>query len=231
MSTYKYTPLPVVEKSNVVRDIYQPTNKETLKADSNINGLESTTGSLNWSGYVAKGNFAMMQADFVQPTINPSNPSYTHESTWIGFGGYNSKKLVQTGTAMNTDDGSKNYYAWYEYLGTSVAYPEIRFTNIKINARDNIHTYCSFQKANNKFNAYVANNTNGTSQSVLVTLPVDEYFDDSTAEFINEKPTVSIDNGLTNYGTTNWTNCQIYKMSNIWVNLGSTTYDKVIMYN
>lgn len=230
MSSYKYTPVPVIEQTDIVHGVYQPSLNGN---NTNTKGLAATTGSLNWSGYVAKGNFAMMQGDFIQPTINPSNPSNTHESTWIGLGGYGgSQKLVQTGTAMNTYADGKYYYAWYEYLSASNPNPEIRFTSITVNPGDKIHTYCSFQQANNKFNAYVANNTNGTSQSVFVSISASEYFDSSTAEFINEKPSWNVtDNGLTNYGKTNWTNCQIYKMSNVWVNLGSTTYDKVIMYN
>lgn len=88
----------------------------------------------------------------------------------------------------------------------------------------------SFQKSNNKFNAYIANNTNGTSQSILISISASEFFDQTTAEFINEHPSWgATDNGLTNYGTTKWTNCKVYTMSNSWVNLGSTTYDRAIM--
>lgn len=232
MSAYKYTPVPVIEQSDVVHGIYQPSSETNNSVNEVLNGLSATTGSYNWSGYVSKGNFAMVQGDFIQPTINNSNPSYTHESTWVGLGGYNSGKLVQTGTAMNTYAGGKYYYAWYEYLSATNPNPEIRFTSITVNPGDKIHTYCSFQQANNKFNAYIANNTNGTSQSVLVNISASEYFDSTTAEFINEKPSWGLtDNGLTNYGTTSWWNCQAYTMSCVWQNLGATTYDKVNMYN
>ncbi len=228
MAAYKYTPIPQISQTDVIHGAYQP---YITANNSNPKSLDQTTGSSNWSGYVSKGSFAMVQGDFIQPTANPSNPLHTHESTWTGLGGYYSGKLVQTGTAMNTDTPTPEYYAWYEYLGTSVSYPEIRFNSITVKPGNSIHTYCSFQQANNKFNAYIANNTNGTSQSVLVTLSASEFFDSSTADFINEKPTVSIDNGLTNYGTTSWWNCQAYTMSCVWQSLGSTTYDKIIMYN
>lgn len=236
MEAYEYTPVPEIQKTDIVHGVYKPAlNSDAVEnkiCTNMVDSINDNTYSTNWSGYVAKGNFAMVQGDFIQPTINPSNPSYTHESTWVGLGGYSSNKLVQTGTAMNTYNGTNNYYAWYEYLGTSGSVPEIRFTNITINPGDEIHTYCSFQGANDLFNAYVANNSNGTSQSVLVSLPASVYFDSSTAEFINEHPSWNVtDNGLTNYGTTKWKNCQIYKMTNSWVNLGSTTYDLVTMTN
>lgn len=224
MSNYKCTPVPQLEKTG---NSHLPAQKADVPSTLS---LSSTTYYTNWSGYVAKGNFAQVQGDFVQPTIASSNPSYTHESTWVGLGGYNSGKLVQTGTAMNTYAGNKEYYAWYEYLSPAHPNPEIRLKNVTVRAGDKIHAYCSFQKSNNKFNAYIANNTNGTSQSILISISASEFFDQTTAEFINEHPSWgATDNGLTNYGTTKWTNCKVYTMSNSWVNLGSTTYDRAIM--
>ncbi len=229
MSAYKYTPIPQISQTDVINGAYH----QPLSNDSNTTrSLDQTYYHPFWSGYVAKGNFAMVQGDFTQPTINSSNPAYTHESTWVGLGGYNTGKLVQTGTAMTTYGGTNHYYAWYEYLSPANPNLEVQFNSIIVNAGDKIHTYCSFQQANNLFNAYIANNTNGTSQSVLVNISASEYFDSSTAEFINEKPSwAATDNGLTNYGTTNWWNCQAYTMSCVWQSLGSTTYDKIIMYN
>lgn len=95
---------------------------------------------------------------------------------------------------------------------------------------DRIHTYCSFQRANNKFNAYVANNTNGTSQSVIVNISASEFYDGTTADFINEAPSVGGNTAsLTKYGTTNWTNCQVFRTTSTWANLGSLTTESIIM--
>ena len=230
MSAYRYTPVPEVKPSETVYGIDQPVKSK----ENATKGLDQTTGSSNWSGYVAKGNFAMMQADFTQPSVNASDPYYTREGTWIGFGGYNgSHKLAQTGTGMGRLPSGDYYYAWYELISPTTTNPPVTMSSLSINPGDNIHLYCSFQQANNLFNAYIANNTNGTSQSVLVNVSASEYFDSSTAEFINEKPGVtgSTDNGLSNYVTTNWWNCQAYTMSCVWQSLGATTYNKVIMYN
>lgn len=174
--------------------------------------------------------FAQVQGDFVQPTIQSDCANNTYESTWVGLGGYNSGKLVQTGTAMNTSGGGRNYYAWYEYLSPSHPNPEIRFSKVTIRPGDRIHTYCSFQRANNKFNAYVANNTNGTSQSVIVNISASEFYDGTTADFINEAPSVGGNTAsLTKYGTTNWTNCQVFRTTSTWANLGSLTTESIIM--
>ncbi len=230
MSAYKYTPVPEIKVSDVVYGVDQPVKMQEKNA---AKGLDQTTGSYNWSGYIAKGNYVMMQADFIQPSVNASDPYYTHEGTWIGFGGYGgSNKLVQTGTGMGRMPSGNYYYAWYELISPTTTNPPVVMSSVTVNPGDSIHLYCSFQQANNKFNAYIANNTNGTAQSVLVNdIPASDYFDSSTAEFINEKPSVTgTDNGLSNYVTTNWWNCQVYSMSNVWYNLGSTTYNKEIMY-
>ncbi len=232
MKKYKKTPIPEVEKTDIIHGL----NKKipTYLSQISTRALDGEHDSRNWSGYVAKGNFSQVQGDFVQPAIPDSEPSYTHESTWVGLGGhYENSGLVQTGTVMATHQGGRQYYAWYEYISPFHQNPEIRMNSVTVNPGDRIHAYCSFQKANNKFNAYIANDTNGTSQAVLVSISASEYFDQRTAEFINEHPSwgAIADNGLTNYGTTNWSGCQVYTMSGSWINLGSTTYDRITMRN
>ena len=230
MAAYKTTPIPEIEQTDRVHGANIPVpNMLTTFSSSDIRNSYST----NWSGYVAKGctnAFAQVQGDFVQPTIQSGCANNTYESTWVGLGGYNSGKLVQTGTAMNTSGGGRNYYAWYEYLSPSHPNPEIRFSKVTIRPGDRIHTYCSFQRANNKFNAYVANNTNGTSQSVIVNISASEFYDGTTADFINEAPSVGGNTAsLTKYGTTNWTNCQVFRTTSTWANLGSLTTESIIM--
>lgn len=241
MAAYKTTPIPEVIKSDVVHGVMIPDNSlKSMKTSPNFIGTVNSQTSSNWSGYMATGGknaFAQVQGDFVQPTIQSGCINNTAESTWVGLGGFGSgKPLVQTGTAMNTINGARKYYAWYEYLSPAHPNPEIKFTKVTIRPGDRIHCYCSFQRSNNKFNAYVANNTNVTSQSVIVNISAAEYYDGTTAEFINERPTLS--NGqsswyapLTKYGTTNWTNCQVYKTTSTWINLASLPHTDIIMTN
>lgn len=109
MAAYKTTPIPEIEQTDRVHGANIPVpNMLTTFSSSDIRNSYST----NWSGYVAKGGtnaFAQVQGDFVQPTIQSGCANNTYESTWVGLGGYNSGKLVQTGTAMNTSGGGRNY--------------------------------------------------------------------------------------------------------------------------
>lgn len=229
MSSYKKTATPSLTKTNRIHSTGQKVKNVTGNAIGNVN---ATRGYYNWSGYVMNGSFNSVSCDFRQPTIQSGATSNTYESTWIGLGGADTPRLTQCGTAMNTANGGRNYYAWYEYLGNGVGVPEIRLNNITVRANDRIHCYLSFQKSNNKLNCYIANNTNGTSQTILISLSSATYFDGSTADFINEHPSVGdTDNGLCNYGTTNWTSCKAYTMSGSWVNLSAGSPDKCIMYS
>lgn len=237
MSAYKTTPIPEIEEGEVISAPFEPAE------DSFFNSRSiafTNKNSSNWSGYVAKGGtnaFAQVQGDFVQPTIASDCAKNTYQGTWIGLGGYNgSGKLVQTGTAMDTANGARHYYAWYEYISPSKTNPAIKLTSVTVRGGDRIHAYCSFQRSNNKFNAYIANNTNGTSQSILIDLPASQYYDGTTAEFINERPRLS--NGTTSWlapltksNNTPWSKCQVYKTTSTWTNLGSLSTDKLTMKN
>lgn len=236
MSAYKRTPVPAVTKrpdrnhNNVLEKAPKPADSVT------VNSLNGVMGSYNWSGYAAKGGtntYAEVQGDYNQPTVRNTGSANTYECSWVGLGGYGTEKLVQAGTEADRRNGRNVYYAWYEYLGSSGAgVSQISLPSITVRPGNRIHTYVSFQRSNGVLNCYVANNTNGTSQSVIVNLPTSTYYDGSTAEWIDERTNVN-GNGntnLTNFGTINWTNCQAYlSSSSKWVSLGSQTYDRIIM--
>lgn len=210
---YDSTPIPIIE----VMD--RPVSSATAMTS---NTVEESTSS-NWSGYVSdlkagsSTNYTQVQADYTQPTI--SSISGTSKSNvvgyWVGLGGYNSGSLVQAGTATT---GSSDHWAWYEYLSDSNINPAIRITSLEINPGDKIHVYISFQKANDKFNYYVANNTTGKSASGIVEIDADEYFDGSTAEWIIEKARTN----LPEFGSITMTNCQAtLNTSDTWKKLNS----------
>jgi len=227
MSYYKYTPEPDISVG--VERTYGVAKDVVTKPDS----IYATSG--NWSGYVATGNFVQVQGDFTQPTIATDCASNTYEGTWVGIGGWTgSNKLVQTGTGMDTINGRRHYDAWFEYLSAAHPNPPVYMNSLTINGGNSIHTYCSFQSSNNLFNAYIANNTNGTSQTALVDISASEYFDSSTAEWINERPTLSDGTiswlaDLTKYGSHSWSTCQAYKNTGSWFNIASLAYSSIDM--
>lgn len=176
--------------------------------------------------------YTQAQVDYTQPTISSvESGTVTLNSYWIGFGGYDgSEKLVQAGTSTR---GKSTHRAWYEYLSDTGDTVYMQYIDsLPVSAGDSIHVYISFQKANNKFEYYIANNTTGKSASGYVELDAGKQFDGTTVEWVAERCKV---NGslasLGDYGTITMKNCKAtLNSSNTWLNLGNLSgLNKVTM--
>jgi hypothetical protein len=230
MSNYTGTPDPQIETKKV------PTKKSTMVSSTLKTTAPTTQYANNWSGYVAYLNtssttyYNQVQTDYTHPSIS-SISGWCYNAYWVGLGGWNSGNLVQAGTA--TIDIA-DHFAWYEYLSDTATSVNIqRITSLPINAGDSIHVYISFQKANNKFEYYVANNTTGQSAAAYITLSYVDYLDGTTAEWVVERTTGASGSlfQLGNYGTLSLTNCKAtLNTSSTWLNLGTLSgLYKVIM--
>ncbi len=220
MANYSGTPEPVIETKTIPVSTRKMTPSVSRAAASN-------STSWLWSGYASDlGNssttyYNQAQMDFTQPSISAITNNACSNLYWVGFGGFlDSAKLVQAGTATN---GKTDHYAWYEYLsdtGGSVGIQ--RINSLTINAGDDIHVYISFQRANNKFEYYIANDTTGQSVSAYVSLSASDYYDGTTVEWVVERPMWFNPMDLGNYGTVILSNCKATKnTSNTWLNLDS----------
>lgn len=219
MANYTGTPEPEISVS------VQPVNPEPTAP---VTRATSAT-SYNWSGYVSDlGDssskfYTQAQVDYTQPTISAiESGAVTLNSYWIGFGGYNgSEKLVQAGTSTY---GKSTHKAWYEYLSDTGETVHMQYIDsLTVSAGDSIHVYITFQKANNKFEYYIANNTTGKSASGYVELDASKQFDGTTVEWVVErcKSGGSL-TSLGDYGTMTMKNCKAtLNSSNTWLNLGN----------
>lgn len=228
MENYSGTPDPEISVS--VQPVTPDPSTPTTRATSRSN---------NWSGYVSDlGDssskfYTQAQVDYTQPTISSvESGTVTYNSYWIGFGGNTgSDKLVQAGTCTN---GKSTHRALYEYLSETGDSVYMQFIDsLTIRAGDSIHVYIAFQKSNNKFEYYIANNTTGKSASGYVELDAGKQFDGTSVEWVVERCKV---NGslasLGDYGTMTMKNCKAtLNSSNTWQNLGNLSgLDKVTMY-
>lgn len=185
--------------------------------------------SANWSGYNATTSanpYIGVQGDFLQPTKGSTSCLNSQELSWVGIGGVKTSSLIQDGTGIDTNG---SYYAWYEYLdSTGGGITVTKMPSVTVHAGDRIHNYLVHQTAGSgQTTFYVADNTTGTSQSVIVNLS-SAYYDGSTAEWIDERPQLQANPvvfaPLANFGTVNWTNAQAQKSTGTWYNAGSQTY-------
>jgi hypothetical protein len=107
--------------------------------------------STNWSGYAVTGStFTTATASWTQNAGTcTSGDGETDMSPWVGLDGFNSSTVEQTGTSVDCDGASADYYAWYEMYPANV---------VVINKT---------VKAGDKFTGTVTH-TSGTSYSLVL---------------------------------------------------------------
>ena len=169
-----------------------------------------------WSGHVVPRSvdtYIAVQGNFKQPYYGSSNCTDPEEGSWTGIGGYETGSLLQTGTAMR----STGKYAWYEYIDPAHPNPAIEMPSVSVHAGNRIHTYVLYQRSTGRTTFYVANNSNGTQQSVIRVLS-SSYWDGMSAEAIDEAP-VGAD--LADFDTVSWGNLQAEDLAGDWHSFGS----------
>ena len=198
------------------------------------NARATTDPNTNWAGYradVTSNLFIAVQGDYHQAVKGTTSCSNPYEASWVGIGGaYGlNSGLIQDGTGI---DPNGSLYAWYEYLylDSSGNFHGINLTkmpSVIVHGGDRIHSYVVHQTSGaGQTTFYVADNTTGTSKSVIVNLG-SAYYDGRTAEWIDERLTVGGSLApLTNFGHIDWTNTKAQRNNTTWYNLGSLSYTK-----
>lgn len=173
-----------------------------------------------WSGYLddqTVDTYIAVQGDYNQKPYGSTACAGAEMGAWVGFGGYNSYSLIQTGTAMYKSGGTPVYFAWYEYLDETHLNPAVVMPNVDVSPGDSIHLYTVHQRSTGQTTFYVADNTSQTQQSVIKTL-ASSYYDGTSVQHIAEAP---LGHKLANFGNLNWTNTKVQLLSGNWVSLGS----------
>ena len=139
--------------------------------------------SVNWSGYAVTSSrkFTYAQSRFVEPTLTcPGDHANEWSSNWVGFDGFSTATVEQTGTAAHCGGASNTtpvYKAWYEM------YPAASVNVFSVNPGDTINTSVSF--SNGKFTLSIADLTTGKSAKHTATCAKCQR---ASAEWIVERP-------------------------------------------
>jgi hypothetical protein len=155
--------------------------------------------STNWSGYAATtGTYTSVSASWIQPTGTCSSGDQ-YAAFWVGLDGYSSDTVEQTGSEVDCDGRTPEYYAWYE------AYPaaSMDYTNT-VKAGDHFTATVTYVSGT-EFSLYIDDITEKWSQTTDVNVSGAER---SSAEVIAEAPCCTLFGGilpLTDFGTVNFT--------------------------
>ena len=154
-----------------------------------------------------------------QTGFDASCPSASAYSTWPGIGGYGTGDLLQSGTDVDQSNLNATY-AWWEALSHTGAFVyETKFPGFTINPGQVVSTSTQYVPGGygkaifNAYNGTTGYSAPGVSFTSLQGQPAVYYYDGSTAEFINERPTKS--DGLPfqlrkpHYNNTAWTDNSI----------------------
>lgn len=205
----------------------------------NLLGQGSAT-SANWSGPLAtdlSGEITDVAGTFQQTSFDSPCATNSGYSTWPGIGGSNTGSLLQDGTDVG-QSSVNDIYAWWEALSTQYFIYETIFSGFTVNAGDTINAETDYE-AGGTGKAYftIFNLTTGqnvsTSFTTLGGYPASNYWDGTTAEFINERPTQQ-DGTFTplrkpHLGTTHWTDGHlIYGPNASSASIADTAYSPTV---
>lgn len=156
--------------------------------------------SLNWAGYVAtNGPYDGVSASWTVPTATADD--IAADATWVGIGGVDTVKLIQAGThAIQQNDGTEKYFAWYELLPQ-----EMVQVPLTVKPGDKV-TVGVFKNDNNAWAISFRNVTTGGWYGTNVIYDVGPA---ATVEWIQEMPTLSGTHSfiaLDNFGSVSFSN-------------------------
>jgi hypothetical protein len=149
----------------------------------------------SWSGYVDHGHFVTAEGNYTEPSDHGTYCPGNAAVFWTGIGGWNSGELAQDGTGINLQ-GLGQHQAWYEILPDTL-------TPLNFYATENQQFKAGVNRVDDRFSFYFYNYATGQGMQFTVTT---NRYDDSTAEYIAERPVVVPNEGqpyytpLTNFG-------------------------------
>jgi hypothetical protein len=177
----------------------------------------SNDSSRNWSGMVANAHtFTKVYANIGQPTTHVGCVHDAH-STWVGLGGwYTNNRLLQNGT---DDNGPLNKpYAWWEAIDPYFDTKEQVEYNLTVSPGASVNMSTTYTPGGNGSVSFAWHNNNTGKVATVGPLtsiagaPTRYYYDGSSAEVIDERPTLSdgLLASLRNYSPTHWGNAKVW---------------------
>ena len=164
----------------------------------------TTMRSLNWSGYGVDGGdgaFDSVGASFVVPALVSCGADEDSASSfWVGLDGLASQTVEQDGVDASCDDGTAQYFPWYE------VYPSmpVLFPGISVHPGDTVRATVTYLRGTT-YSLGLTDVTHSTGGSVTASNP---GATDSSAECIAEDPG-STPVPYADYGSVSFSGCTV----------------------
>ena len=192
----------------VTAQVYAPVSPQA-KVEARRHGLatvqrrpDGSRTSPGWSGYAAtapKGSITDVKGSWIVPAVICSGSSNSLSAFWVGIDGLKvdgkaNTTLEQIGTESDCNNGTPNYYAWYEFLPQDPT-EIILFT---VAPGDTISAEVSY--GGGQFTVTIKDETTGASSGPISAAVVGAQ--QSTVEWIAEAPSIgTVIQPLADFGT------------------------------
>ncbi len=147
----------------------------------------STRTSTNWSGYAATGGtYTSVSSSWTEPT-GTCGSGDQYSSFWVGLDGYRSDSVEQTGSEVDCNGRTPEYYSWYEMYPAN----PVSFSNA-VQPGDRFTGSVTYTEGSS-FTLKLSDSTEGWSHTVTKTLSGAAR---SSAEVIAEVPCCTVSGGI-----------------------------------
>ncbi|HEV2891725.1 MAG TPA: G1 family glutamic endopeptidase [Frankiaceae bacterium] len=187
-----------------------------------IDPASGATGDNIWSGGVAKGGtyrYHAAQTSFVVPSYTLTCTDPEDELLWAGLRGYGTQSLIQAGVDLNKG----NPFAWLEYISPAsdtgvVAMSALRSDAPAFSTGDAAYAYVDYDVSKSWAHFTVRNSTTGATSTYVKALGR-EFYDSTSAEFIDERPQdlqTRLPYKLSRHSYANFSYAQGLDQNNVW---------------
>jgi len=145
-------------------------------------------GGMSVDGSATRSDFWFADGAWVEPTFAAVCPGISAYAIWSGLGGWNSGRLLQSGT--DTDYAMNSIYMFWEAIAPGYPSHEVKFTGDVVRPGDEVEATTDYSGGEALLTVYdlttgVMKQTSFTSYAGLA---ASAYYDGTTADFITEAP-------------------------------------------
>ncbi|MHB8450075.1 MAG: G1 family glutamic endopeptidase [Mycobacteriales bacterium] len=171
-----------------------------------------------WEAYSASSPTAYDDSEANWTEAHTSNGCYTSDAhaTWVGLGGdenftYGQPYLLQNGTEQDS-----NQYAWWEAIKPNYDTHQVALYGFSVHDGDGMGAYVWYQPGSPaqvtfSWFDYAQNEAQSLTMQGIAGVPVSEYYYGSTAEAIDERPTINNQaTPLRDYGNVPWSSAYVH---------------------
>lgn len=234
------TPDSVPSSAGVAIDFKRNVSDADVAATAPQGSADFSSG--NWSGnYVGttgagyvRAAYTHVEGYFYQPSFGSTTCSGSAETSWVGLGGLNEKRLLQAGvfSPRAGDPNASAPYPFWEAISPTADDGAQRLASFAVNPGDQIRTRVQYTPSNGTLDVYVYDLASGMYNPTRLYFRDGTYYDGSTGEYIDERPSYfNASVPLRNFVSDLWTGAVATPTGGTFQPFGNLPHQGIVMQN